>query len=103
MEYAKELEDLVLNVAREDASDLHLAVGRHPTLRIAGQLVPLVEKPMLTPEMTEGFVRSMLEEKELEEFFLHKEMDFSFSYKDKLRFRGNAFYQRGHIGCALRL
>ena len=103
MEYAKELEELVLNVAREDASDLHLAVGRHPTLRIAGQLVPLVEKTMLTPEMTEGFVRAMLNEKEQEEFFKEKEMDFSFSYKDKLRFRGNAFYQRGHIGCALRL
>lgn len=103
MEYAKELEDLVLNVAREDASDLHLAVGRHPTLRISGQLVPLVEKPMLTPEMTEGFVLAMLDAREKEELSLHREVDFSFSYKDKLRFRGNAYYQRGHVGCALRL
>lgn len=103
MEYARELEELILSVAREDASDLHLAVGRHPTLRISGQLVPLVEKPVLTSEITEGLVSSMLEEYEKKQFQAEHEIDFSFSYKDKLRFRGNAFFQRGYVGCALRL
>lgn len=103
MDYTHVLEELVLSVAREDASDLHLAVGRHPTLRISGQLVPLVEKPVLTPDVTEGLVLAMLEEKEQKLLYGEREVDFSFSYKEKLRFRGNAFFQRGYIGCALRL
>ncbi|TSC72137.1 MAG: twitching motility protein [Parcubacteria group bacterium Gr01-1014_70] len=103
MDYSKELEELVLSVAREDASDLHLAVGRHPTLRISGQLVPLVEKPVLTSDIIEGLVMAMLEEAEKKKFYADHELDFSFSYKDKLRFRGNAFFQRGYVGCALRL
>ena len=103
MDYSKELEELILNVAREDASDLHLAVGRHPTLRISGQLVALVEKQVLTPEVTAGLVDAMLEDREKKIFTAEHEVDFSFSYKDKLRFRGNAFLQRGYVGCALRL
>ena len=103
MDYSQQLEELLLSVARDDASDLHLAVGRHPTLRIAGQLVPLVEKPVLTPEVTAGLVEAMLEDHEQKELESQHEIDFSFSYKDKLRFRGNAFFQRGYIGCALRL
>ncbi|TSC78253.1 MAG: twitching motility protein PilT [Parcubacteria group bacterium Gr01-1014_29] len=103
MEYAQQLEELVLSVARDDASDLHMAVGRHPTLRITGQLVPLADKPVLTPEITEGLVMAMLEEAEKKELYARHELDFSFSYKDKLRFRGNAYFQRGYIGCSLRL
>lgn len=103
MDYSQQLEELVLSVAREDASDLHLAVGRHPTLRIAGQLVPLVEKPVLTPDVTAGLVEAMLEEYEKKQLHTEHEVDFSFSYKDKMRFRGNAFFQRGYVGCALRL
>lgn len=103
MDYTQELEDLVLSVAREDASDLHVAVSRHPTLRISGQLVPLVDKPVLTPEVAEGLVRAMLSKTQQDEFFSKKELDFSYSFKDKLRFRGNAYFQRGYVGCALRL
>jgi len=40
-DYKKSLEDLLLTTARQSASDLHLAVGRHPTLRIDGALIPL--------------------------------------------------------------
>lgn len=103
MDYSKTLEELILNVAREDASDLHISVGRHPTLRVAGQLLPLVEKGMLTPEMTEGLVIAMLTPEQKEEFLREKEIDFSFAYKDKLRFRVNAFFQRGFMGAAMRL
>lgn len=103
MDYTKELEDLILHVAREDASDLHLTVGRHPTLRVSGQLIPLVDKPILTPEATEELVTTMLSPEQKEEFLREKELDFSHAYKDKLRFRVNAFFQRGFVGAAMRL
>jgi len=103
MEYTQELSELMLSVARENASDLHITVGRHPTLRISGELVPLADKPVLTPEMTHGLVLAMLTAEQSDIFLREREFDFSYAFKDKLRFRVNAFYQRGYIGAALRL
>lgn len=102
-EYRKELEDLVLTVIHEGASDIHLVVGRHPTIRVSGELIPLVKKPVLLPEDTQGLVKELLDEENLKQFFASKEMDFSFSFGKEARFRGNAFFQKGTIACALRL
>ncbi|MCR4284016.1 MAG: PilT/PilU family type 4a pilus ATPase [Parcubacteria group bacterium] len=102
-DYKKELSDLVLIVAKEGASDLHLAVGRHPTVRISGALIPLIKKPILTPDDVKGLVLSMISPEDEEILMKEKEVDFSFSFEDKVRFRGNAFFQRGFIGAALRL
>lgn len=103
IDYKKELGELILIVAKENASDLHLAVGRHPTLRIAGTLVPLIKKPILSPEDVSGLVLSMLSSEDQGILSRDKEVDFSFSFEDKVRFRGNAFYQKGFLGAALRL
>ncbi len=40
-DFTQKLNDLLTATAKQGASDLHLAVGRHPTLRIDGVLVPL--------------------------------------------------------------
>ncbi len=103
VDYKKELGELILIVAKENASDLHLAVGRHPTLRIAGTLVPLIKKPILAPDDVKGLVLSMLSEEDQGILARDKDVDFSFSFEDKVRFRGNAFYQKGFLGSALRL
>ena len=103
MSHESELKELILTVAKEQASDLHLAVGRHPTLRISGELIPLVKKPVLTPEDTKGLVFAMLEKEKQEELLREKELDFSYSFEDKVRFRVNAFFERGFFSAALRL
>ncbi|OGF87210.1 type IV pili twitching motility protein PilT [Candidatus Giovannonibacteria bacterium RIFCSPLOWO2_01_FULL_46_32] len=102
-EYNKLLEELVTQVAEESASDLHLAVGRHPVLRISGQLVPLAKRPILTSADTEGLVGAMTDKENFQEFLRSKEKDFSYSYKDKVRFRVNAYFQKGFVGAALRI
>src|SRR3989338_2401044 len=103
MNYQKELEDLLMIVAKEGASDLHISVGRHPTIRVAGGFIPLVKKQVLTPEDTAGLVFAMLNEDRQKELFEKREIDFSYNFQDKVRFRANAFYQRGFFGIALRL
>ncbi|MEK7643664.1 MAG: PilT/PilU family type 4a pilus ATPase [Patescibacteria group bacterium] len=103
MEFARELEDLITTVIREDASDLHLSVGHYPTLRVQGALLPLTQKQILTPNVVEGLVFAMLSKEHKEEFVAKKEMDFSFDHKGRARFRANIFYQRGFVGCAMRL
>lgn len=102
-DFQKELKDLILTVAKEGASDLHLSVGRHPTLRISGSLIPLVKKPILTPKDTEGMIFTMLSEIDKDLLIKNKEIDFSFAFEEKIRFRGNAFFQRGFLGSALRV
>ncbi|HYC83113.1 MAG TPA: ATPase, T2SS/T4P/T4SS family, partial [Candidatus Paceibacterota bacterium] len=102
-DYRKELEDLILTVAREGGSDLHLTVGHYPTIRVAGDLIPLVKKTVLTPEDTMGFAMEVLNESNQKIYLDRKDIDFSYSPDGDMRFRGNAFFQRGYAALAFRL
>ena len=101
--YDSELKDLIETVLREQASDLHISVSRHPTLRVAGKLTPIEKKPILVPEDAKGLVFAMMDEKAREKFIEAKELDFSYEYQEKARFRVNAFFERGFVAAALRL
>lgn len=90
-------------VVKEGGSDLHLTVGRHPTIRVAGDLIPVVKKPILTAADTMGLVTEALSEINQKLFLEQKEIDFSYSVAGGVRFRGNAFYQKGFVGAAFRL
>ncbi|MFA5291252.1 MAG: PilT/PilU family type 4a pilus ATPase [Candidatus Paceibacterota bacterium] len=102
-DFRQEIEDLILIVAKEGASDLHLTVGRHPTIRVSGDLIPIVKKPVLTPEDTLGIAMEILNDENKKIFLEQREVDFSYSPTSDVRFRGNAFFQRGLVGVALRL
>ncbi|MEY2553773.1 MAG: twitching motility protein PilT, partial [Ilumatobacteraceae bacterium] len=85
------------------ASDLHLSVGRPPTARRDGVLVPFEGVHVLTPQDTERIVFSLLEDfqrKELEEM---QQVDFSFGMEGVGRFRANAFKQRNTYALAMRV
>lgn len=101
--YEKLLEDLLMSVAEVNASDLHVSAGARPVLRIAGQLIPLSQKPVLSQKDTAGLAEVMLGKDRFQEFLQKKEVDFSYSFKDRARFRTNIFFQKGFIGIALRL
>ncbi len=103
MDYDKEIKDLLETVIREGASDLHISEKRHPTIRVSGSLIPLVKKEVFSSEETREILRKLVRP-ELEDIFeKEKEIDFSYEFEDKARFRGNAFFQQGHISIALRL
>jgi twitching motility protein PilT len=102
-DFRQEIEDLILIVAKEGASDLHLTVGRHPTIRVSGDLIPIVKKPILTPEDTLGMAMEILNDENKKIFLEQREVDFSYNPTADVRFRGNAFFQRGLVGVALRL
>ncbi len=102
-EYKKYLEELIVTVVKEGASDLHLTVGRSPTIRVSGDLIPLVKHPPLKAEDTVGLVNEVLTADSKELFWKNKEIDFAYSATGGVRFRGNAFFQRGYVGGALRL
>lgn len=103
IDYKKELQGLILTTIKEGASDLHINAGRHPTIRMSGALIPLVKNPILTPTDTAGLIFAMLDDAGKKTLLEKKEMDFSYSFEDKARFRVNAFYQRGFLSAALRI
>ncbi|MCA9363673.1 type IV pilus twitching motility protein PilT [Candidatus Kaiserbacteria bacterium] len=102
VDYKKELAELIDIVISEDGSDIHLSVGTHPTIRVAGSLIPLLKKPELTGRDVQGFVQALLTEEQEASFMEHHEIDFSYAAQDGVRFRGNGFFQRGSISIALR-
>lgn len=103
IDYKKFVEELVITVIREGASDLHFSVDRAPTIRVSRSLVPLVKYAPLTAEDTKAILNELLDESGIKRFNEIKEADFSFSFGSEARFRGNAFFQKGTIGIALRL
>ncbi|OHA12898.1 MAG: type IV pili twitching motility protein PilT [Candidatus Tagabacteria bacterium RIFCSPLOWO2_01_FULL_39_11] len=102
IDYDQDFKELLIQVPKEGASDLHIDVGKHPTLRIDGMLYPLVKKPVLSPKDAEGLVMAILTPGQKETLQREKEIDFSYSLGDKIRFRVNVFYQKGYLGAAFR-
>jgi twitching motility protein PilT len=102
MEYRKEIEELVNTVLKEGASDLHLAEGRTPIIRVASQLIPLVRKPIITTNDIKGYINEFISEDN--KILLEKDKDVDFSYNmTNARFRGNAFYRQKALSISLRL
>lgn len=85
------------------ASDIHLSVGRHPTLRIDGVLTQIKEEKSMDQYDTRELAFLILGEERKEKFLKRKELDFSYEYKEKARFRVNIFFQKGMVSVALRL
>src|SRR5579863_7247779 len=102
-DFKAKLIDMLTTTAKQSASDLHIAVGRRPTLRIDGVLVPLQKEPITTPESAEGIIGELLTPEQKEKLVSQKQVDFAYSLEDKARFRVNVYYQRGYLAAALRL
>lgn len=102
-DYLSQIKELLMETHQSMASDLHISVGDYPTLRINGSLVPLVKKKILTAEEAQGYAAALMTEDQTEQFLKNKEIDFSYNFEDKFRFRINAYFQKGVISIAMRL
>lgn len=102
VDYKRELDDLIDIIMTENGSDIHLSTGSHPIIRVAGSLIPLIKKPVLTAKDVLNFLRVLVNEEKEAKFIQSRELDFSYAAKEGVRFRGNAFFQKGEISIALR-
>lgn len=93
---------VLTQMVQRNASDLHLKVGRPPTLRIDGELTSL-ELPPMRPEDLRFIAEQAMAPKNLKEFSEAKESDFALSVPGVGRFRVNAYQQRGTIAYAFRV
>jgi twitching motility protein PilT len=103
MDYSTQLRDFLNFTIQENASDLHITVGHQPVLRITGRLVPLTKFKKITSEDSQELAFGLLTDEQKERFLQKKEIDFSYNFEGKARFRVNIFFESGNISSALRL
>lgn len=89
------------------ASDLHITIGRPPMIRLNGRMQQLfdsnAEEQIMDADEVSALVGQLMQEKYIEKFEEHGEMDFSYSIPGLGRFRVNVFKQRGTMAIVARV
>ena len=92
---------IVQQMVQLAASDLHLKVGRPPTLRVHGELTALPLPPLRPDDLT-ALAKELMTPRQIKEFAEQREADFATGVPGIGRFRVNVYQQRGTIAFAFR-
>jgi twitching motility protein PilT len=87
--------------ASQNCSDVHLAVGVPPMLRMNGDLMPIKFRNLADAEL-EGYVTEILTPSHQEQFRKGHDIDFSYVAEDGGRFRVNVFHKDTGVGAVFR-
>jgi twitching motility protein PilT len=98
-----DITDLLVLTRDRGASDLHLAAGAPPTLRVRGSLVRVGGAPELSREDVHAMLYDILTDDQKARFEATHDLDFSIELAGVGRFRVNAFVQRLGEGIVMRL
>lgn len=97
------LNELLKVAVDRGASDLHLAPGIPPYLRIYGKISPINDFEALKPQDIENLVKPIVDDNHWQEVKEKGESDFSYGLQGVGRFRCNVYRQRGTLSCAMRV
>lgn len=95
------LDDLFKIMKDQHASDLHIAAGAPPYLRVHGEMVKLNYRD-LSPEETQALLFEILTERQKKSFIENWELDCTYAAADVGRVRVNIFMQRKGLGGTFR-
>jgi twitching motility protein PilT len=95
------LNDLLIYMAKQQASDLHLKPMRPPLVRVQGKLVPVKTDPLKPPDL-ERLLLPLLNRAQREKFDAQQSVDFGYGVAGVARFRANVYMQRGTVGAVFR-
>ncbi len=95
------LRELLEEMMKRDASDLHLTAGLPPQYRVDGDIVSSSFE-VLTADDTRALAYSVLNDEQKKSFENNRELDLSFGVQGMSRFRANCFVQRGVTSMAIR-
>ncbi len=101
-EMKKFIHNLLTYMVQNKGSDLFITAGYPPAMKLDGKLTKLNDKP-LTAEHTQQIARSIMDDKQAEEFFETNECNFAISLAGVSRFRINAMIQRGAAALVCRV
>jgi twitching motility protein PilT len=86
---------------QQGCSDIHLAVGVPPMLRVHGDLMPIKFRELRQSEL-EGYIEEVLTRSQQEYFASGRDLDFSYVSAEGGRFRVNVFRKETGIGATFR-
>jgi len=95
--------DILDQLVQLEGSDLHIVAGTEPYFRLDGELSPVENTPVLTPEVCEVLIKPLLSQEQYEYVKVNKELDLGYQFQDKARFRINVYQAKGSLSAALRL
>ncbi len=99
-----QLDDAFDRLLELGGSDLLLSCGSKPRIRKDGNLELLEDEPrVLAPSDTRKMAGQILDAKQLKELEKRKHVDFSFTWRERARIRGNAYHQRNSLAISFRL
>jgi twitching motility protein PilU len=97
----KFIHELLRAMVAKKASDLFITAGFPPAFKLDGKMTP-VSNQSLTPQHTQELARSLMNDKQAQEFEASKECNFAINPPGIGRFRVNAFVQQARVGIVLR-
>ena len=96
------LNDLLVYMSKQQASDLHLKPMRPPLIRLRGKLLPVAGTEPLKPADLEKMLLPILNKTQRDKFDAQQSVDFGYGVPGVARFRGNMYMQRGTVGAVFR-
>ncbi|HEX4985818.1 MAG TPA: PilT/PilU family type 4a pilus ATPase [Burkholderiales bacterium] len=97
----KFIHELLRAMVAKKASDLFITAGFPPAFKLDGKMTP-VSNQSLTPQHTQELARSLMNDKQAQEFEATRECNFAINPPGIGRFRVNAFVQQQRVGIVLR-
>ena len=96
------LHDMMRQLIAAGGSDLHLAVGVAPTMRVHGDLRRIADHAPMGADEIEGLLRGIVDGTQWHTFETTHELDLAYTAPEIGRFRVNLYRQRGVCGAAFR-
>src|SRR5215213_9883392 len=97
------IDDLLETMVALGASDLHVAVGSHPVIRLNGSLERLDQFPRLSADDTQRLLYRILSTEQQKTLEVKRQIDMAHSIPGLARFRVNVYFQRESLGAAFRM
>jgi twitching motility protein PilT len=95
------IDDLLRAMHEKGSSDLHIAVGIPPIIRLDGALLPIPYEKV-TPQVAQRLIYDILTDEQIQRFETDLELDFSYQLARIARFRVNVFRDKGNCAVAFR-
>jgi twitching motility protein PilT len=97
------IDELLTRCYETGSSDLHLAVGKPPCVRLDGKILELAEYEAFQPMHTQRMIYDILSDEQIQRFENDLELDFAYTAQHVARFRVNAYRDRGNVAAAMRV
>jgi twitching motility protein PilT len=98
-----ELDELLRHLKERGGSDLHLAAGMEPRVRVRGELEPVPGWQPLDDAALRALLEPIASERHWEEWTRHHDLDFAYGLEGVARFRANYFEQEHGAGAVFRM